>query len=50
MQVNDLRDTDWISVSTSIWKDYYDIATRRRGPVPAIGPGRAKGSTSLKNK
>jgi hypothetical protein len=49
MQVNGLRDVDWISRSTSIWQDYCDAVTRR-GPVPAIGPGKAKGSTSLKNR
>jgi hypothetical protein len=48
MQVNSLRDTNWISCSTSRWQDYCDAATRR-GPVPAIGPKKVKGSTSLKN-
>jgi hypothetical protein len=50
MQVNGLHDADWISHSTSIWQDYCDAATGRRGPVPAIGPGKAKGTTSLKNR
>jgi hypothetical protein len=40
---------DWISRSTSRWQDYYDVAIRR-GPVPAIGPEKAKGSTSMKNR
>jgi hypothetical protein len=43
MQVNGLRDADWISRSTSIWQDYCDTETRR-GSVPMIGPGKAKGS------
>jgi hypothetical protein len=44
-----LHDADWISCSTSIWQDNYDAAIRRE-PVPVIGPGKAKGSTSLKNR
>jgi hypothetical protein len=50
MQVNGLRNADWISYSTSIWKDHCDIATRRRGPVPTIGLEKAKGNTSLKSR
>jgi hypothetical protein len=50
MQVNGLCDADLISRSMSIWQDYCDAATRRRGAVPAIGPGKVKGSTSLKNR
>jgi hypothetical protein len=34
----------------SIWQDYCDTAIRRRGLVPMIGPGKAKGSTSMKNR
>jgi hypothetical protein len=49
MQVNGLRDVDWISRSMSIWQDYCDAAIRR-GLVPMIGPGKAKGSTSMKNR
>jgi hypothetical protein len=49
MQVDGLCGADWISCLTSIWQDNYDVVIRRRGPVPAIGPGKAKGSTSLKN-
>jgi hypothetical protein len=49
MLVNGLRDADWISRSTSIWQDYCDAMTRR-GPVLVINPGKAKGSTSLKNR
>jgi hypothetical protein len=47
---NGLCDADWISRLTSIWQDHCDVAVRRRGPVPVIGPGKAKGSTSLKNR
>jgi hypothetical protein len=50
MQVNSLRDADWISRLTSIWQDYYDAVTRRKGSVPVIGPEKVKGSTSLKNR
>jgi hypothetical protein len=50
MQANSLRDADWISGSTSIWQDHCDVVTRRRGLVPAIGPEKVKGSTSLKNR
>jgi hypothetical protein len=49
MPVNGLRDADWISCLMSIWQDYCDYATRR-GPVPTMGPGKVKGSTSLKNR
>jgi hypothetical protein len=45
-----LRNTNWISRSTSIWQDHCDVATRRRGPVPTIGPRKVKGSASLKNR
>jgi hypothetical protein len=38
MQVNGLCGADWISHSMSIWQDYCDAMTRRRGSVPAIGP------------
>jgi hypothetical protein len=50
MQVNGLCDADWISHSMSIWRDYYDAVIRRRGPVPVIGPRKAKRNTSLKNR
>jgi hypothetical protein len=50
LQVNGLRDADWISRSTSICQDHYDVAMRRRGPVPAIGPRKLKGNTSLKSR
>jgi hypothetical protein len=42
MQVNGLRDADWISRSTSIWQDHCDVAM--------IGLKKAKGNTSLKSK
>jgi hypothetical protein len=31
-------------------QDHRDAATRRRGPVPTIDPGKVKGSTSPKNR
>jgi hypothetical protein len=49
MQVNGLCDVDWISLSTSIWQDHYDVTTRR-GPVPTISPEKEKGNTSLKSR
>jgi hypothetical protein len=50
MQVKGLRDADWISRSTSIWQDHYDITMRRRGAVPVISPEKVKGNTSLKSR
>jgi hypothetical protein len=50
MQVSGLRDAVWISCSTLIWQDHRDAVTRRRALVPTIGPGKAKGSISPKNR
>jgi hypothetical protein len=48
--VEGLHDADWIFRSMSTWQVHHNAATRRRGPVPAIGPRKAKRSTSPKNR